>query len=81
MTSAGMRAIGGDEETSRTRRATPMFTDEQMLEIRLNTATPCHFLAGPARHHRDKALIARRCGAMRSDMSLRPGKPSQDPVS
>jgi hypothetical protein len=36
-----------------------MFTGEQMLEIRLKTATPCHFLTGPAQVYRRKAMITK----------------------
>jgi hypothetical protein len=61
--------------------ALSMFTDEQMLETRLKTATPCHFSARPARPRCGKAVITRRWRMMRSDMSHRRGEPSRDPVS
>jgi hypothetical protein len=56
-----------------------MFTDEQMLEIRLKTATPCHFLAGPPRVHRDATVITKRRRIMRSDMSHIRGSGPESP--
>jgi hypothetical protein len=61
--------------------APSMFTDEQMLEKRLKTATPCHFWAGPARLQWGKSVITRRWRITRSDMSHIPRNPSQNPVS
>jgi hypothetical protein len=61
--------------------AVSMFTDEQMLEIRLKTATPCHFSDGPARLYRGRAVITRRWRVMRSDSTQVSGNTSQDPMS
>jgi hypothetical protein len=61
--------------------ALSMFTDEQMLETHLKTATPCHFSARPVRLHRSKTVIARRWRVMGSDMSHKWTRRSRDPVS
>ena len=61
--------------------ALSMFTDEQMLEKRLKTATPCHFFTSQARLNWGKPVTTRRSRIMRSDMSHIRGHPSQDPLS
>jgi hypothetical protein len=52
-----------------------------MLEIRLKTATPCHFLICPAQRSGGESIVTKRCFLKRCDLSSTPRILSENLVS